>query len=89
MFHSHFLVIFDNLLYRKSEPKLPDSMDDESLANGFLIILLKRSPQYAKSCRKEVLQITPKLSCGTVAPSLITSSQYHMMNSLIWFLDRL
>ena len=35
MFHSHLLVIFDKLLYRKSEPKLPDSMDDESLANAF------------------------------------------------------
>ena len=34
MFHSHLLVIFDKLLYRKSEPKLPDSMDDESLANA-------------------------------------------------------
>ena len=37
--------IFDKLLHRKSEPKLPDSMDDESLANALLIILLKRSPQ--------------------------------------------
>ena len=57
----------------------------------FLIIniLLKRSPQYAKSCRKEVLQTTPKLSCGTVDLGLITSSQYHVMNCLIWFLDRL
>ena len=27
--------IFHKLLYRKSEPKLPDSMDDESLANVF------------------------------------------------------
>ena len=35
MFHSHLLAIFDKLLYRKSEPKLPDSMDDESLANAF------------------------------------------------------
>ena len=57
----------------------------------FLIILLKRSQQYAKSCsKKRVLQATPKLSSCTVALNLITFfSQYHVVNCLIWFLDRL
>ena len=42
-----------------------------------LIILLKRSPQYVKSCRKKgVLQTIPKLNCCIVALGLITSSQY-------------
>ena len=31
----HLFSIFDELLHRKSEPKVPDSMYDESLANAF------------------------------------------------------
>ena len=82
--------IFDKLLHRKSEPKLPDSMDDESLANAFADYFIERSPQYVKSYRKKgVPQTTPKLNCCTVALGLITSSQYHVMNCLTWFLDRL
>ena len=45
MIPNAYSLFFDKLLHRKSEPKLPDSMDDESLANALLIILLKRSPQ--------------------------------------------
>ena len=61
-----------------------------SLQMRLLIISLKRSSQFAKSCRiKGVLQTTPKLSYRTAALSLITSSQYHVMNCLIWSLDRL
>ena len=82
--------IFDKLLHRKSEPKLPDSMADESLANAFADYFIERSPQYAKSCRKKgVLQTTPKLNCCTVALGLINSSQYHVMNWLTCFVDRL
>ena len=29
--------VFDKLLHRKTEPKLPDSVDDESLANAFAL----------------------------------------------------
>ena len=82
--------IFDKLLHRKSEPKLPDSMADESLANAFADYFIERSPQYVKSYRKKgVPQTTPKLNCCTVALGLITSSQYHVINCLTWFLDRL
>ena len=58
--------------------------------NTSFFVLLRKSPQSAKSSRKKgVLQTTPKSSCCTVALSLITSSQYHVMNCLIWFLHRL
>ena len=82
--------IFDKLLHRKSEPKLPDSMDDQSLANAFRDYFIEKITTIREELQeKEVLQTTPKLNCCTVALGLITSSQYHVMNCLTWFLDRL
>ena len=82
--------IFDKLLHRKSEPKLPDSMDDQSLANTFRDYFIEKITTIREELQeKEVLQTTPKLNCCTVALGLITSSQYHVINCLTWFLDRL
>ena len=82
--------IFDKLLHRKSEPKLPDSMDDQSLANTFRDYFIEKITTIREELQeKEVLQTTSKLNCCTVALGLITSSQYHVMNCLTWFLDRL
>lgn len=83
--------IFDKLLHRKSEPKPPYSMDDESLANAFADYFIEKITTIREELqrKKGVLQTTPKLNCCTVALGLITSSQYHVMNCLTWFLDRL
>ena len=44
--------IFDKLLHGKSEPKLPDSMDDESLANAFADYFIEK----ITTIREELLQ---------------------------------
>ena len=79
--------IFDKLLHGKSEPKLPDSMDDESLANAFADYFIEK----ITTIREELLEKrgTTYHAQVELLYSLITSSQYLVMNCLIWFLHRL
>ncbi|XP_068749335.1 uncharacterized protein [Montipora capricornis] len=78
--------IFDKLLHRNSDLKLPDSMDDEFLANAFADYFTEKIITIREELQNKT---TPKLSYRTAALSLITTSQYHVMNCLIWSLDRL
>ena len=60
------------------------------LANVFADYFIEKITTIREELQeKGVLQTIPKLNCCIVALGLIISSQYHVINCLTWFLDRL
>ena len=54
--------IFDKLLHRKSEPKLPDSMDDESLANAFADYFIEKITTIREELQRKKVYYKPRPS---------------------------